>query len=373
MSLQLSLVVLGAVLVAAVIGYNWLQERRYRKKVEQAFTQLERDVLLDVPSHLDLDQGGTLGARRLQGGEPDTEAKSAVVPEAVPAVAPDIEPPAPAPVEEPTAPGGTVDAVVLLEADAPLSEAALTDLLAVVGTLPRPSRLSGFDPGTAAWVELVAPASGRYRRVRTEMQLANRQGVTTRGDLEAFVRAVQAVADRIGARATPPDLDAMARRAAELDALCADVDIAIGLTVAAKPGRKLPGKTIRTLAQGAGLKLKADGQFHAETPSGAPQFTVDNQESEPFFEDSMDGLATQGVTFLLDVPRVADGVAAFDRMVATARAFASTLDADVVDDNRRPLSDAGLDAIRRHLAEVSARMSAAGIPAGSPVALRLFA
>jgi FtsZ-interacting cell division protein ZipA len=59
-------------------------------------------------------------------------------------------------------------------------------------------------------------------------------------------------------------------------------------------------------------------------------------------------------------------------MVLLARQFAKSLDGLIVDDNRRSLDDAGLDATRRALAGVYARMEAAGIPPGGPVAQRLF-
>jgi FtsZ-interacting cell division protein ZipA len=370
MSLQLSLVVLGVVLVAAVVVYNWLQERRYRRRMEQAFTQLERDVLLEVPAHLDLSEDESLAAAPAEGPQPGEPSSDEAAKH--PVGAKDGEAAKEPPAEEP-APQEVVDARVVLEADLPFSEVALADLIEALGTLARPARLGGFDPGTATWVTVAQPASGRYRRVRAEMLLADRQGVSTRDDLESLVRAVTTVADRVGARATVPDLESLARRAKELDALCAEVDIAIVLTVQARAGTKLAGPRIRALAEGAGLRLRADGQFHAETPSGATQFTLENQEPEPFFEEGIGGLVTQGVTLVLEVPRVPDGVAAFDRMVETARRFAEALDATVVDDNRQPLTDAGLQAIRQHLAEVSARMSIAGIPAGSAAAIRLFA
>src|SRR5690348_6435427 len=44
--LQLSLLVIGAVVVGAVCIYNWLQERSYRRKISQSFTGAHDDVLL---------------------------------------------------------------------------------------------------------------------------------------------------------------------------------------------------------------------------------------------------------------------------------------------------------------------------------------
>ena len=43
--LQLSLLVIGAVVVGAVYLYNWMQERRFRRRIQQAFASHD-DVLL---------------------------------------------------------------------------------------------------------------------------------------------------------------------------------------------------------------------------------------------------------------------------------------------------------------------------------------
>jgi FtsZ-interacting cell division protein ZipA len=60
-------------------------------------------------------------------------------------------------------------------------------------------------------------------------------------------------------------------------------------------------------------------------------------------------------------------------MVQLAQALASGLGGQLVDDNRRPLSDAGLASIRRTLEKVFHEMEAHGIPAGGALARRLFA
>ena len=84
-------------------------------------------------------------------------------------------------------------------------------------------------------------------------------------------------------------------------------------------------------------------------------------------------LSTGGVTLLLDVPRVHDPLKAYDQMRALAKRLAVTLDAELVDDNAKPLTDAGLGTIRSQLQTVQAAMRAKGIEPGGPRALRLFA
>ena len=48
--LQIGLAMLGALLVAAVLAFNWWQERQFRKRGEQAFSGRHDDVLLNEPA-----------------------------------------------------------------------------------------------------------------------------------------------------------------------------------------------------------------------------------------------------------------------------------------------------------------------------------
>ena len=60
-------------------------------------------------------------------------------------------------------------------------------------------------------------------------------------------------------------------------------------------------------------------------------------------------------------------------MVRMAQTLAEKLGGQLVDDNRKPLTDPGLASIRRTLEKIVHDMEAHGIPAGSPLARRLFA
>ena len=79
------------------------------------------------------------------------------------------------------------------------------------------------------------------------------------------------------------------------------------------------------------------------------------------------------LTLMFDVPRVAGGVAVFDRAVQFAKHLSQEFDAQLVDDNRRVLSDQGLSQIRDQLTRIYGNMDDRGIAPGSVAALRLFA
>lgn len=370
--LQLSLLILGAVVIGGVVAYNWLQERMHRKRAERAFDQPPADVLFDrVDPGASLDPVPSVhpGDVSIDGVRDDWVDDAPAEPAPTTRAAHEsTRPPVAQDSGEPE-----VDCTVVFDAATPLSGEALRAIVDAFATLARPVRVTGFDERSGQWVALDDSAPGRFTRAQAAMQIADRQAMASRAELDAFVALANAVAEHVDARASQPDLAAVEARARELDEFCAEVDIAIGLSVVARTGQHFQGTTIRALAESAGLTLKADGQFHFEDAHGASQFTLDNQDTEPFFPESMKSLTTSGITFLLDVPRASGGLASFDRMVQLTKKFAATLDGLIVDDNRQPLNDNGLGAIRRHLSGVYAAMDAADIPAGSQIALRLFA
>jgi len=150
------------------------------------------------------------------------------------------------------------------------------------------------------------------------------------------------------------------------------VDVLIGLNVVAQSGASFPATKIRSLAEVSGMTLEPEGVFHYRNEQGVSLYSLCNHESSPFTPDDVKNLSTHGVTLLFDVPRVPDGVQVFDQMTALGRKLANSLGGMLVDDNIRPLSDAGLDKIRQQLASIYKKMEAKQISAGSSRALKLF-
>ena len=155
------------------------------------------------------------------------------------------------------------------------------------------------------------------------------------------------------------------RHLAVIDA--AEVEFAPGFNVLT--GETGAGKSILVEAVGLLLGGRASGDLVRYGNDGAPAFTIRRMD---------DGRAPPGahyytgLTFALDLPTASDPPQAFDEMARVATLFATTLGGQLVDDNRRPLSDAGLGSIRRSVEKLSQDMQAHGIPAGSVLARRLF-
>jgi len=353
--LQLSLLIIGAVVVIAVYLYNWLQERRFRRSMQQAFGSAHDDVLLKAGVESALTDG------RLE-------------PQIVPPEHKDIEATVSTEVEQVAASGidPALDYVAEIESDVPIAGTLIDELAHKLASCGKAVHIAGLDSEVGEWDDITRGAADHYASLRLGLQLVNRAGAANSAQLAMFCDVVKSCADRIPARTTFPDLPPALKRARELDAFCAGVDVAIGVNVVSQASGAFAGARIRELAQAAGFKLEPDGVFHYRDGKRQTLFTLDNHEPAPFLPERIQGVTTHGVTLMLDVPRAAAGVEVLDRMIGIAHRFASDLGGRLVDDNRAELSEAGIAKIREQVRSIHATMEAHGISAGSSRALRLF-
>jgi len=344
--LQLGLLGIGALVVAGVLAYNKLQEARLKRQSEQAFGSRHDDVLL----------GDKAAARHSAGSSERIEPVLSETPGAGIAASGMLD--------------AGIDFIAVLEMQRAASgEAVSTAIVDCSASLAKPAIWEGYNLQTASWEPLAAV--GQYERLRAGLQLVDRKGAASEQDVADFSAMVQAVAGTLGGGCSLPDSAAALKRAQQLDSLCADVDVQIGLNLIAGATPVL-GTKIRALAQANGLALEADGRFHRRDETGLELYALSNMEPPPFSADNMKALSTRGLTLLFDVARVPGGISTFDRFVEFARALAEALSARIVDDNRRPLDAAGLGRIRAQLQALYDSMEQQGIPAGGPLALRLF-
>jgi ZipA, C-terminal FtsZ-binding domain len=370
--LHYALLIVGAAVIVGVVAYNRIQEARFRRRAEQAFAPDRGDALLE-PAHA----AGTRIEPQLQSASAGDDLGRAdrQEPRAVPAVTAAAVAPAPAAPEPEVS--DTFAYPAQLHSQQPVSGGALQGLMNDLGPLARRVRLEGRAQA-GAWTAFEASSGNStsadsFRDVRLLLQLADRSGAVTPQEIATFQSAVARCAASLSASAEIPESAAFVQRARELDAFCAEVDVVVGLNVLAGPGKPMTGTRLRGLAEAAGFRLGEQGAFIFPDGQGHARFTLENQEQPAFSAESLRSLSTHGITLLLDVPQIGDGVAAFDQMVNIGRSLAAALGGTLVDDNRVPVTAQGLDQIRTQLRSIYAAMEAAGAPAGGPLALRLFA
>ncbi len=363
--LQIALIGAGLAAVVLIIGYNKWQERKHRRQAEKAFRSEHRDVLLEP--RLDERREPAIGrdddaSFDIAAGD-GPPARAAVHEAPLKRSAPQL----PEMLDERT------DAIVRLEAIEAIDVQRLWRAqVEELDGLSKPVRWFGLNDSENQWFALGPASSGACHWFCAGLQLVDRRGSIGEADFMRFSGGVQRVADRL--MAPPPSLPARARTlelATELDRFCADVDVQIGVNVIALE-HPFEGRQIQKLAERHALQLVGDGSFHAIDADGDTLFTVGNLEAELFDEDTLGELVSRGLTFVIDVPCVRDGGAAFDRMMRVANDFAERLKGSVVDDNRTPFGSEAASVIRGQILEFHERMAGQGVAPGGLLARRLF-
>ena len=393
--LQISLIIIGIIIIIGVAIFNWVQQLRYRRKIESALDQKHKDVLLEKT-----DDPGTKETTRDKFHErvepqfdksfyPQNTSKSE---SHEPAFrfdnfkkAKDKQEPAdyhPSTKEpQPEESHSTTDEcnpyssyIVEIQSDSVISTHELNDLLHRKFDFHKPLSWFGQKEQNGPWEEIDAKTADHsgFIALKGCLLLADRAGPIREIDLSIFRDTVQEFAKQFNAKTECPEIVPSHEKAVKLDKFCADVDVMIGVNIISKDEGAFVGTKIRGLAEASGFKLESDGIFKYRNDDNHILFTLTNYESAPFIPENMKTITTHGITFLLDVPRVAHGERIFDQMTHLARIFSNTLGGIMVDDNRVPLSENGLTRSKQQLVNIQERMKKNNIIPGSYNALRLF-
>lgn len=384
--LQIGLIILGLLTIVIVVAYNKLQERNYRRDAEKNFGPRDtRDVLLEtppdkrplrtepsemstveVPEHLQADsaaegkpaRGKKKKAAAAEAGEQPR--RSARARQSAPAVPERLA-------------SKVIDCAIRIEAIEALEVARLW--AAKKEQLQRLNRQVwwfAFDDEQNDWIALDADTSGSYHWFCAVLQLVDRQGSISEAEFAEFAGGVQCVADQF--LAVPVDLPSRAStlaRADELDRFCASVDVQVGINILAN-SVAFNGVKIRTLAESSGLLLRSDGRYYAEDENRQELFSLLCMDGTEINTENLQTLQVNGLTLLLDVPLVAGGADAFDRMMRLANLAAHSLGGNIVDDNRTHFGPEAAAVIRGQIEQFQEQMGKAGIEPGGKLATRLF-
>jgi hypothetical protein len=220
-----------------------------------------------------------------------------------------------------------------------------------------PVHVVAFDARAEQWV--LPDRFGFYGELLASIQLATRR--RTLGDIEAsqFIAAAQQAALALDADFDPPDVQLLKRRAGQLEALVAQFDVQIGLTVQAAEGAVNPAQ-----AEKAALSMRLE-------PDDDRRWLRRGENGRTLFAARLTD--SHAMALELDVPRVDPAARPLQAMFAAAAELAVLLNGRVVDDHGRPLAPGSIEAIEPQLQQLYEQMRAADIEPGSERALRLFA
>src|SRR5882672_7805393 len=240
-----------------------------------------------------------------------------------------------------------VDGVAVIDAAAPLARLGLV----------MPVYFVAWDARSQQWVR--PDRFGFYSELLAATQLASRRHSLDEQEATQFVAAVRQASEALDADFDAPDFKRVLEMARDLDRLCAQFDVQIGLTLEADQ----PWDSTRLIAAALDAGLRPCGPMHwqRDGASGLPLFTL-----------IVDGAPIDRVLLELDVPLAPAADGPLSAMVETANQLAAMLGARVVDDNGRPIDNGSVAAIERQLSELVADRRSAGLDPGAPRAMRLY-
>lgn len=380
--LHLSLMIFGLLVIVGVVAYNWIQEQKFRKIAQQRFQAPREDVLMagaEPTTEMRGPRTETLDDVRIEPSlkdayitEPDADDEPiADEPIAKPAAAVHATVQRKPDGEYPTPIDSAIEYIVRLDFSEPVQAAAVRSAL---GELDFGKSVQWLAHNATGQWEALETARERLETVTLygAVQLADRAGAISSDELNAFTLHVQQVGEMLSAVVQLPERQQALETAAKLDEFCADVDILVGVNVIALEQSTFMGTKIRALAEAGGFTLAKDGTYQYCDDNGTVLYSLSNQESTPFNPEAIKNLTTHGLTLLFDVPRIPNGLRAFEHMILFARQLTDSLKGMMVDDNLRPLTEEGVSKIKQQLSMIYGKMDKNGIPAGSLRAQRLF-
>ncbi|OJY24004.1 cell division protein ZipA C-terminal FtsZ-binding domain-containing protein [Pandoraea sp. 64-18] len=288
-------------------------------------------------------------------------AAATVVPVAAPPAAPSGPPPV---IDE------RIDCVVAL----PLANVIAAERLMPLTVRMRragskPVNIEGRADEHSPW-ELIR-SGGRYHQLRMAVQLANRAGALNEVEFSEFSNLVQTLADAADALPELPDMVETVARGRELDSFAAQCDAQLSVNVLSD-GAPWSANYVQAVATQDGLLLSRDGMRFVKLDARQnPVFMLQFGDTN-FLRDDLTYKGGDLITMLLDVPVADEDLLPFRLMCDYARSIGQRIGGRVVDDQRRPLSDAALQNVDKQLLKLYERLEARGLPAGSPVTRRLF-
>lgn len=384
--LQIALIAFGGVLVGAVWGYNLWQEKKHRQRAEAVLPVKDAaatDVLMagreslpddaprSEPGFHDSGAGEEQKEPRFEG--PQQESQAAGLAAFVASAATPAEKrivPVPAEWSD-----GLADCLLRIEFADPVSVAVVwAEHSEWTQRIDKPMQWIGFDGQALRWRTLRPQDAFSTTQIAAALQLANRKGAVNEKTLANFVSGVHQLAQHFSGLVELPDQPAVIDRAQALDGFCAGVDLQLDLFVIPRQGslNNMVGAKLKPEIEKAGLRLEGE-RYVAVDAAEAEVFAMVCQAAVAFAPEQLDSARLTALSFSLDVPRVANGAAGFDRMVACARRCADVLGGQLVDAHKKPLTENTVTAIRNRIEDLQGQMKLRDIPAGGVRALRLFA
>ena len=426
--LKIALIVLGALIIAGVLVYNWLQERKLHNEVSREFIVPQKDVLaddfyIDTDAYVEKELAGVSGKMKAAAHSISVK-KTSEVAIAEPVIAvlddnilnkatiqADVKTFTPnktslnEPAENaffsstdmqtqlqqesivkadllpktqgiqanlPTVIHPQIDLTAILYATKSIGVNEMQALKTTIANIGLSTMLHGLDNEDKWHLLSESAPSANFKQVACSAQLADRGGPVAKNLLNKFQFAVEDSGLELNAHVEWQGSGDALQRAIELDQFCIEVDQMISVHIA-QTDTPIHGTKFKGLAEANGLTLSADGKFqYMSNGKDEPLFVLIDTNNQPFTAENLRTNVLKSVTFQIEIPKVTNCEQVFNQLIMIAQKMATSLNARLVDDNQRLLGDLQIEKIRQQLKVIHATMVARGIMPGSPASMRLF-
>jgi len=412
-TLQISLAVVGVVLLGLIVAYNaWNNRRHAPKRADRSEQERQgaedaarfepaldgvdvtnlpphmrpaavplHDPLLDVaPDHPQFETPAAAPLPEMASGQSPQDRPA--TPSAAPAGAaasgvPEVPPAAPTthtplPAERKLALDGLVDAIAPIHADhAVAGEAALQVQPTTRRAGSKPFRIEGFNEASREWESV--RAGQRYIAFQAGVQLANRTGALNEIEYSEFAAKAQTFADALGASLELPDMLHEVARARELDQFASEHDAQLSFMLRARVAAWSPGYVRQHAGQLGFVMTNMPGRMMLPSPvPGNYPLLVLSFDAQAAQADDLDRTAFHEVMLSLDVAQVPRTEQPFARLREVAQALCEAMDGVLCDQNGSPLHPQVLEPIAGDLEQLYDQLDSRELSAGSMLARRLF-
>ncbi|MFQ5994829.1 MAG: cell division protein ZipA C-terminal FtsZ-binding domain-containing protein [Acidiferrobacterales bacterium] len=244
--------------------------------------------------------------------------------------------------------------------------------------LEKPRQLYGLRYLVGLWSALERDTDdAQYSDLAAAIQMVDNEGPIDESELNTFLQLALKIADAFN---RPTRLGMTVEqalvRARELVHVAEKYDVIATVNILADNNESFAGSAIDEAARHHGMRPGAMNIFHMKNKRSVGcrhLFSMANlYEPGEFDLKNLDTFRTSGLTLFMTIPCVYDPPRVFDKMVQTATSMSDMLRGRLADQDKRPLTEAGLSVIQQQIKQIATEITAEGIVPGSEAALRFF-
>ena len=233
-------------------------------------------------------------------------------------------------------------------------------------------RIEGLNEASQEWESV--RAGQRYTQLQAGVQLANRLGPLNEIEYSEFVAKVHSFVDALpGASTELPDMLHEVGRARELDQFAGEHDAQLSFVLRPRRAAWSPGYITQHATQQRFVPAAMPGRMLLpSSAAGHAPVLLLNFDAQAAQSDNLDETALHEVWISLDVPQVPRDEAPFARLREVLQAMCESMEGIVCDQNGYQLSPQVFDPIAADLDKLYDKLASRELAAGSVLARRLF-